>query len=256
VGVVRLWQRAGSGRAIRRLDAVRFALGWAATACALWSPIDALAARSFGMHMVQHELLMVVAAPLFVTARVYEAWGWALPRGGARVLASVAAGWRRLAAPWSAWWTHAVAVWVWHVPAFFLAALSSVWLHDLQHISFFASALLFWWAVFERRGRTRDLTSIALLLTTMLHTSALGFFLTFAQTAWYATAEAAPFALTALEDQQLGGLVMWVLGGLAYVAAALAIVAQWLAPERGRRAVAPAESAQAPLPSGERISSG
>ena len=94
-GVARLWRHAGVGRGIGRGEAVRFALGWAALAAALFSPIDALADRSFAIHMVQHELLMVVAAPLLVVSRAFEAWAWALPPAGARNLALAAIQWRR-----------------------------------------------------------------------------------------------------------------------------------------------------------------
>jgi len=148
------------------------------------------------------------------------------------MLAAVARAWRWLAAPRRAWWLHAAALWIWHVPAFFLAALGNVALHDLQHLSFFGSALLFWWAVFGRGIRAREGTALALLFTTMLHMNALGLLLTFAPSAWYASAESTLFGLTALEDQQLGGLVMWMLGGLVYVGAGLAVVAAWLAPRR------------------------
>jgi putative membrane protein len=67
----------------------------------------------------------------------------------------------------------------------------------------------------------------------MLHTSALGALLTFAPSPWYAhTAGPRVFGLAPLEDQQLGGLIMWVPGGFAYVVVALAIVGAWLAPSR------------------------
>ena len=231
-GVARLWRHAGVGRGIGRGDAVRFALSWASLAAALFSPIDALADRSFAVHMVQHELLMVIAAPLLVASRAFEAWAWALRGGGIRTLAAVARAWRWLAAPRRAWWLHAAALWIWHVPAFFVAALENAPLHDLQHFSFFGSALLFWWAVFGPGIRAREGTALALLFTTMLQMNALGLLLTFAPNAWYASAEPTLFGLTALEDQQLGGLVMWMLGGLVYVGAGLAVVAAWLAPPR------------------------
>ena len=232
VGVARLWRRAGVGRGVRSMDAGRFALGWATVAVALYSPIDTLADRSFAVHMVQHELLMVVAAPLLVASRTFEAWAWALRSGGVRTLATLARAWNWLAAPRRAWWLHATALWIWHVPAFFLAALDHPGLHALQHLSFFGSALLFWWAVRGRGVRAREGTAIVLLLTTMFHMNALGLLLTFAPTAWYAHGDAAFAGMTALEDQQLGGLVMWMLGGMAYVVAALAVVAEWLAPRR------------------------
>src|SRR5438067_1342998 len=79
VGVLRLWRRAGRGHGIGTAAVVRFALGWLALAAALVSPIDALGEALFWVHMVEHEILMVVAAPLLVTARPLEAWTWALP---------------------------------------------------------------------------------------------------------------------------------------------------------------------------------
>ena len=64
----------------------------------------------------------------------------------------------------------------------------------------------------------------------MLHTSALGALLTFAPSPWYVTDGARAFGLSALEDQQLGGLIMWVPGGMAYMIMGLIIVGRWLAP--------------------------
>ena len=66
----------------------------------------------------------------------------------------------------------------------------------------------------------------------MLHTSALGALLTFAPSPWYVTEGARAFGLSALEDQQLGGLIMWVPGSMAYLIAGLVIVRRWLAPPR------------------------
>jgi putative membrane protein len=235
-GVAKLWRKAGVGRGIRIAEVLRFAAGWMALAAALLSPIDGIAERAFAVHMVQHEMLIVVAAPLLVLSRPLEAWAWALSVGTRSALATVLSArgihhaWRRLKAPASAWSFHALALWVWHVPTLFVAALANEGLHVLQHTCFFASALVFWWAVFGRGLRAPDATSIALLFTTMLHTSALGLLLTFAPTPWYAQPAPALFGLTALEDQQLGGLVMWVPGGFAYIVASLAIVAAWLSP--------------------------
>ncbi len=232
-GVARLWRHAGRGRGIGRTDAVRFALGWITLAAALFSPIDTFAERSFALHMVQHELLMVVAAPLLVASRTFEAWIWALRgRSGLRTLAVIGSAWRWLAAPSRAWWLHAAALWLWHVPNFFAAALENDGLHALQHLSFFGSALLFWWAVQGRGHRVREGTALTLLLTTMLHMNALGLLLTFSPDAWYAQGQSPLFGLSALEDQQLGGLVMWMLGGMAYVIAGLRVAARWLAPQR------------------------
>ena len=233
-GVARLWRRAGVGRGIRVREAVAFGAGWATVAVALYSRVDVLSDRSFAVHMGQHEMLMIVAAPLLAASRTYEAWSWALRRRGVRALASVTAGWRWLAAPVRAWWLHAAALWLWHVPALFLAALANPSIHALQHASFFLSALLFWWAVFGSRRRNHQGTALALLVTTMLQMNALGLLLTFAPEPWYATDEPPPWGLTALEDQQVGALIMWMFGGMVYAAAALAVVFRWLAPPAGR----------------------
>ena len=234
-GVAVLWRHAGWGRGIRPAQAARFALGWAALAAALLSPLDELAEASFAAHMVQHELLMVVAAPLLVLGRPLEAWAWALPARWVRTLARagrsrvLAAPWAGLTDPLGAWMLHAAALWLWHLPVLFTAALADERVHILQHASFFGSALAFWWAVCGRGSHAPDGASLASLFTTMLHTSALGALLTFAPTPWYAAyASGTPGGLTPLEDQQLGGLVMWVPAGFVYVAAGLAIVAAWL----------------------------
>jgi putative membrane protein len=233
-GIVRLWRKAGVGHGIRRLELLTFALGWAALALALLSPIDTVAQHSFATHMVQHELLMVVAAPLIVLGRPLETFAWGVPPPLRRAAAALARTgpvqklWRPLTSPLGAWSLHALALWIWHAPILFALALTSFGWHMAQHTCFFASALAFWWSVFAGRARAPDARSIASLFTTMLHTSALGALLTFAPSAWYPLEGPPAFGLTALEDQQLGGLVMWVPGGIAYMIAGLALVRRWL----------------------------
>ena len=142
--------------------------------------------------------------------------------------------WHSLTDPVHAWCLHALALWVWHIPSLFEAALAHESLHVLQHTSFLGTALAFWWALSPRNGRSPDATAIACLFTTMLHTSALGALLTVAPSAWYGYEGLAMLGLSPLEDQQLGGLVMWVPGSLPYLFAGLAVVRAWLAPERTR----------------------
>jgi cytochrome c oxidase assembly factor CtaG len=234
-GVMRLWRKAGIGRGIRVCDTARFACGMLVLVAALLSPLDALADRSFALHMTEHELLMVLAAPLFVRARPLEAWAWTLSaRARGRIVdfirtPAIAAFWQAMTAPVSATVVHALALWVWHVPLLFTAALASEPLHVLQHACFFASALAFWWAMFGGAARAPAPISLACLFATMLHTSALGALLTLAPSTFYANAQPHVLRLSPLEDQQLGGLIMWVPGGLAYIVAGLAIVAGWLA---------------------------
>ncbi len=207
--------------------------GWLALTLALLSPLDTLGAELFSAHMVQHELLMLVAAPLLVMGRPLAMFAWALPASWATRVGRIfrvkwwRQGWRWLTLPAIAWLLHAVALWTWHIPSFFEAGLRSAAIHDVQHVSFFGTALLFWWALVRRRRRAETTIHV---FTTLIHTGMLGMLLTFATTPWYPFyAQTAPFrGLTPLEDQQLGGLIMWVPSGALLVIAGLLLVHAWL----------------------------
>lgn len=237
-GVRRLWAHAGVGRGISVRQVAWFALGWLSLAVALVSPLDSLGNHLFSAHMVQHEVLMVVAAPLLVLARPLGAWTWALGPGQRRVVGrwlqkrGWLAVWGVLTAPVGAWTLHALALWVWHVPPLLDAALHHEALHVAQHASFFVTALFFWWAVLghDARGRYGPLHAAGSLFTTMLHTSVLGVLLTVAPTPWYSgyLDRAPALGFDPLQDQQLGGLIMWVPSGMVYVLAALAVLARML----------------------------
>jgi putative membrane protein len=237
VGITRLWRNAGTGRGIAGRQVFAFASGWLALVLALVSPLDTLGSRLFSAHMVQHEMLMVVAAPLLVLGRPLAAWTWALSpslrhaAGRATHWPWLAWSWATITQPLAAWALHALALWLWHMPQLFDAALRSEGLHIAQHASFLVTALLFWWAVLGRDARSRGSGfAMAYLFTTMMHTSALGALLTLAPTPWYAPyiATAGALGLDPVEDQQLGGLVMWVPGAFAYVIAGLVLVARLL----------------------------
>ncbi len=234
-GLTRLWHAAGIDRGIRRPEAYAFWAGWTLLGLALLSPLHALGGVLFIAHMAQHEVLMTVAAPLLVIGKPVIPFVWALPPRGRRVTGRwtsaprFALSWRLLTHPASAFLFHAAAIWIWHLPRLYDATVSSEVLHAAQHASFVGTALLFWWAVLRAApGRGGTPASIALLFGTVLHTGALGAVLTLTSRLIY-TAYAAttgPWGLSPLEDQQLGGLIMWVPGGLSYVIAALALVAR------------------------------
>ncbi|MEK0085195.1 cytochrome c oxidase assembly protein [Benzoatithermus flavus] len=232
LGVTRLWRTAGIGRGARYGRVLCFALGWATCVIALASPLHALADRAFFAHMLVHLLLMTVTAPLLVLARPLAPLAWAFP-GGARswLLRPVLAAIRPLADPLVATGLQIAVLSVWHLPALFDLAVADRRVHTLQHLMLTASALLFWWSMLERcRGGQREGVAAFCLFLTMLHGTLLGALLTVAPHPWYGgVGMAAPVAgLAPLEDQQLGGLIMWVPGGLVYAAAALVLFAQWL----------------------------
>ena len=230
-GVARMWQRAGVGRGIGMPAAGCYLAGCIVLAAGLFGPLDAIAQRSFAAHMVQHELVMVVAAPLLVLGRPLGAWAWAFaPRARQSIGAALrtrwfARAWRLLTAPLAAWCLHTIALWLWHAPVVFRAASADATLHALQHASFLVTALLFWWAVF-RTAAMRPWIALLLLFTTMVHTGALGALLVFSPIDWY-TVDAIG---AALREQQLGGLIMWIPAGAVYLMAALATAGRALGP--------------------------
>jgi putative membrane protein len=225
-----------------------FALGWFALTVAFASPFIAATQGVFSAHMVQHELLMVVGAPLMVLGRPLAIWTWALPSHLRLTIARpfrgrhVRRAWSVLSTPVAATALHAVAIWVWHVPALFERVEASLVLHTLQHCAFLASALLFWWALLKPGRGSHIGGAVFFLFVTMLQTGALGVLLTFSGGLWYpvSTSGAVQWGLSPLEDQQLGGLVMWVPGGIPYVAAALVLAARWFT--EGNPAKRPSEA--------------
>jgi cytochrome c oxidase assembly factor CtaG len=232
-GVAVLWSRVGIGRGVQPWQAVAFGAGWLALASALVSPLHHAGEQLFTAHMIEHELVMAVAAPLLVLARPAAAFLWALPRSlrhgiGHATRAGVARmAWRALTRPLNATLLHGVAIWAWHVPALFDAAVVNVPLHRLQHVSFLATGLLFWWAMLRRSGHG---AASGHLFFTMIHTGLLGALLTLAPRVLYLvqTAHAPDWGLSPLEDQQLAGLVMWIPAGTIYAGAALAFAALWI----------------------------
>jgi putative membrane protein len=232
--------------------ALSFAGGLLVLWMALTPPLDAWSAELFAAHMVQHELLMLAAAPLLVLGRPLPFFLWAFSAGWRDALATFSRStavrrlWNGLLSGGSAWSLHALALWIWHVPRFFNAAFLNRGIHDLQHLTFLVSALVFWAALFDERRRERQGAAIVYLFTTTVHTSILGALITFAGNPWYASylQMSDHWHLTALEDQQLGGLIMWVPGSLAYVAAALVILTRWIGAPEAR----PSRIAAAPDP--------
>jgi putative membrane protein len=221
--------------------AAAFGAGLLALFSALVSPLHALGSALFSAHMAQHVVLMLMAAPLLALGAPLQPSLWALPvrwrrlvGRGARAL-GLRRAWRTLARPLAAWILHAAAVWVWHAPRLYEAALRNEALHAAQHASFLGTAILFWW-VLVRPGRRRRASAgigLAYVFTTMLHGGALGALLTFSSEPWYPAyaATTAAWGLEPLQDQQLGGLLMWVPAGLVYLLAGLALFAAGLGPD-------------------------
>lgn len=224
-------------RNVSNFQAAVFLLGWLILVLALLSPFHVLSESLFSARMLQHELLMVVVAPLMVAGRPDLIYIWALPMSWRKRIGRFQHGtttswiWRGLTAPITAWLLHGIALWVWHIPVLFDATLSHGLVHAAQHASFLGTALLFWATLmYGHAGKRAYGTGILYVFTTAIHTSILGALLTFASSPWYAIYQhtAAFWDLFPLEDQQLGGLIMWVPAGVTYIIVGLWLFAGWI----------------------------
>jgi len=263
-GAGRVWRRAGQGRGITSAQFACFCGGLLVVAVAQMSPLHALGGALFSAHMVQHELLILLAAPLLAMGAPQVALGWALPRRASQAVVRAARrrpmrwAWFGARHPLGAWSLHAVVLWAWHAPAAYQATLERTSVHFAQHVSFFATAVLFWYALLRlRRTPAGSGLAFLFLFTTMLHSNALGALLTFARDPWYPAygPTAARFGFTALEDQQLGGLIMWIPAGMVYLVVGMLCLAALLriqvAPERRPPRGAGEAPARVPAPPGQ-----
>jgi putative membrane protein len=248
LGLTALWYLLGLARVSRRLTLRRFATksqlcafasGLLALVIALFSPIDAVAEQLFSAHMVQHLLLLVVAAPLLAWSRPSLVFLWAFPARGRKAIAR-------------AWGTlrmrratngimHPMAVWLlfsgnfvfWHCPAPYRWAFQSEGVHAFEHLSFLVSALLFWTIVFAPEGHRRlGYGGTLIFVTTTAVVSGLpGALMLLAPIPLYPVHAEGVTAwhLTLLQDQLLAGLIMWIPAGLVYLAAACFAFIKWLA---------------------------
>jgi putative copper resistance protein D len=233
--------------AVRRVDArhpanrvpawrsVAFGGGMVALAFALLSGIDRYDTTLFSIHMVQHILLTLVAAPLIALSgpvtlllRVSSAdtrRRWILPVLHARLT-------RILAFPIVAWLAFAAVMWVSHFSPLFDAALEEPLIHELEHIAYLAAALLFWWpAVAQDPAPWRMAHPVRALYVflQMSQNTFLAVVLLNARTVLYphyATLQRT-WGPTAIEDQRLAGGLMWIVGDLIFLAAIMAILVGW-----------------------------
>ena len=233
--------RRPAGASLTVADGAAFAAGLLALFLALVSPLDLLADHYlFSAHMVQHLLLTLVAPPLLLLG----APTWLLrPLLRWRVLAWAE---RSLGHPLVALGLFTVALAAWHVPRLYEWALATQLAHVAMHLSLLATATLFWWPVVHADVATHGLSypgRMAYLFAACVPSTALGAVLTFAAAPFYPTYSAAAdplglglfaltrgaWGLTPLADQQLGGLLMWVPGGLVYLLGIGITLMRWLA---------------------------
>ena len=225
-------------------------IGLALLVIAIESPLDRLAEHYLAFHMVQHEVLMTLAVPCILLGAPTTPSLRGMPRwlrlGVIRRLArrpDVRFGYRWVTHPVVAIGAMTVLLWLWHLtPGWYDAALRDAVIHDVQHLSMTGVAVLFWWNVIDPKPLHSRLSYIPRMLYVFVAgvpRQFLGALLTFAGRPLYGTYGQAqgPLALSPLDDQQLGGLIMWVPGGMMYLAIMGIIFAVWAyKSERAQRA--------------------
>jgi putative membrane protein len=233
-GVTRAWDAAGTGRLIRRSQVASFAAGLAAIGVALVSPLDGMAEHSLTAHMIQHVMLIAIAAPLVVVGAPVLAAGHAFGATPSHVPSLRHLEYRPRPATrrWALWIglalaTHVAAVALWHLPGAYDAALHNNAVHAAEHACFFLTAAALWWAALGAGRRSRRGAGLLVLFVATLPANALGLLMTIAATPWYPAYRHGSLAAS-LQDQQVAGVVMWGFGGVAALVGGCALFISWL----------------------------
>ena len=217
-----------------------YLLGLVAIGAALLSLIDALASTSLSMHMVQHLLLLMISPLLLLLANPFAACLWGLPvklrHGIGRlflpraVFRSVTWGLTLMPVSWT---VYVLNLWAWHSPVMYQMALRNPRVHDAEHLLFFLTALLFWWPIVNPSPRLHGEISygyrVIYLIAATLQNTLLGMAIPLPERVLYPFYATVPQlrALAPIEDQALGGGIMWVSGHM-YLIPILVLVAQLL----------------------------
>jgi cytochrome c oxidase assembly factor CtaG len=223
-----------------------FFLGLATLLAGLASPIDTYAADSFAVHMVQHMLLTVVAAPLLMLGapirpllRGLPAWArMSIVRPLARARA-VRAFVHVVRHPLVAAALYVGGLYAWHLPSLYDATLLDARVHVVEHAWFFLSALLFWSVVIDPEPFRASLGYGArlpyLLVLGAAQNTVLGGILSFSSrlvySAYAGLGGTTVFGMDRVTDQRVGGAIMWVVGDFVFLAAASVAFFLWLAEE-------------------------
>ena len=220
------------GKPIRLWQRLAFHTGTLFGLIALVSPLDGLGDEYlFSAHMVQHMLLMFVTAPLWLLG----APGWmvdaVLPN---RLIGPV----KHVTRPLNAFLLFVSVMWLWHIPAIYELAQENETVHVLEHLMYIGAACLGWWPALggdaARIDKPAPLLRMLYLFLLGISCTALAAVLTFSPTPLYPFYVSAPhpFGLNALEDQRLGGLLMWLPTHMVLLAAIAAIFRKWFDQDR------------------------
>jgi putative membrane protein len=216
-----------------------FILGLFLIWLAIASPLSSLDHESLTAHMVQHLLLMTFAAPSILLGKPVKTLIYGMPHRLVQVMgrlfqsAGVHHVLRALAHPAICWLGAAITLVAWHIPALFVLGLRSQMWHGIEQASFLASGLLFWWPVVQPWRSASKWPESSLLVYLFLATlpcDILSGFLVFCERVVYPVyfSSSQPFGLSALEDQQCAGALMWTCVTIVYLIAGAIVTARLL----------------------------
>jgi cytochrome c oxidase assembly factor CtaG len=237
---------------------ISYVAGLVFVGLALMSPLDVLSSQLFSMHMIQHLLLIMIAPPLLLLANPMPFILWGLPgkwrlkigRGLSRLLngkSTFRHYLRKATTPGIVWMVWLVSIVGWHDPNAYNAALVSDLVHDVEHLTFFFGGMLYWWHVVGAGPRIHKqfglIGRIAFALSAVPPNMLTGAVIAFAQEPIYTYYNNVPrlMGLSVMEDQQLGGVIMWVPGSMMYIIAALVLISRLLQGESRKPALPEAE---------------
>ena len=235
LGRQRMWATAGDGRIVSRRRSRLFLAGEVVLALSLLGPMDVASGERLTVHMVQHVLLVGVAAPLLALGGALPILLWALPQP---VRGHALGAWRGLVASAArhpgTWLATAVAaagggLLVWHLPALYDAALRDDLVHSAEHVTLVAGSALLWWTVAVSPSPRRLVGGIPALFVMGLLTTGLGAAMTFAASPWYEV----PAAPDPMADQQLAGVIMWSVAKAAGLVGAIVLFVTWMVRQPG-----------------------
>lgn len=241
----RLRRRGQGGKILKPWRAWCFAGGLLTVVVALTSPIATFDSVFFFMHMTEHVLLIMIAAPLIWLGApmIPTLWGFNGParKRIGRIFHedhTVHRFFHFLTRPDVALTIYVLVLFGWHYPPLYDAAQGSTFIHEVEHAMFFGAALLYWWPVIHPSGTKRRISygaAILYIFPAKIAGFVLGAGLTLSAEPYYRTFLDSPslWGLDPLGDQQLGGLIMWVVGGLLYIIPLLALVIMMMREDEG-----------------------
>jgi cytochrome c oxidase assembly factor CtaG len=247
LGWLRLRRQSSYHKLANGLRLTSYLSGLGIMALSLMSPIDRLGSQLFFMHMVQHMLFMMLAAPLLWLAEPFPIALWGLPSGPRQSIGTLFTrdstfrrSLARATSPGVCWLAFITIYLGWHDGQAYNAALYHDWVHDIQHITFFIAALLWWWPIIGAaphiHGHFPGWAKLPYIIGTIPPNMAVGVSIAFSSEVRYTYYESVPrfWGFTVMQDQQLSGAIMWIVGSMMFIMTALVVLAFLFQKEKDR----------------------